>query len=210
MKKIISSLLFILALTACRQINIIATPTATFLPTAILTTMPPSTPTLTAIPTSELAPYYGPPQPAKIIINNKIYDSEIGTTMWITEVKPDGSVVGEIGDAFAIITPKEPIVTVSNPSLVLKLPVQINPTELWYGIFAVTEDEINLQNPKEGVYRWHPNYEQQPSLPLLAEQELTFSLDPGTYVLEVHASWGGIPPHVELEADYGFLIEVQE
>jgi len=216
MKKIISSLLFILTLTACRQINMIATPTTTFLPTAILTTMPPSTPTLTAIPTSELARYYGPPQPAKIIINNKIYDSEIGTTMWITEVKPDGSVVGEIGDAFAIITPTEPIVTTSNLSLILKLPIPINPTELWYAIFKVSEKELNSQDTEQGVFRWHPDYEAQKTYQgqihplLMAEQQLNFSLEPGIYVFEVHAGWGGTPPHTELEADYGFLLEVQE
>jgi hypothetical protein len=117
----------------------------------------------------------------------------------------------ETGDAFAIITPKEPVVTTSsNLSFTLKLPIPINPTELWYGIFAVTEDEIKSQDPKEDIYRWYPNYEQQPPLPLLAEQELTFSLDPGSYVLEVHARWGGQPPREELEADYGFFIEVQK
>ncbi len=187
MKKIILGLLFVLVLTSCQQTTVTAIPTA-----------------------DEFSPYYGTPQPAKAIVNGKIYDSEIGTTMWIIKVNSDGSQVTETGDAFAIITPTEPIVTTSNLSFTLKLPIPINPTELWYGIFSVTEDEINLQNSKEGVYRWYPNYKQQPHLPLLAEQELTFSLDPGTYVLEVHAGWGDIPPHTELEADYGFLFEVQE
>jgi hypothetical protein len=142
-------------------------------------------------------------------MEDKTYDSEIGTTMWVY-IDSDGNQAMEIGEAFAIITPTKPIVTTSNLSLILKLPIPINPTELWYAIFEVTEDEINSQNPNESVYRWQPNYEQQPSLPLLVEQELTFSLDPGIYVLEVHASWGGTPPHTELEADYSFLFEVQK
>jgi hypothetical protein len=157
----------------------------------------------------ELAPYYGSPEPIKIIIDGKTYNSEIGTTKWIREVQPGGIRVAEIGDAFAIITPKEPIVTTSDFSLTLKLPIPINPTELWYAVFAVPEDEINSQDPKEDVYRWQPNYEQQPSLQLLVEQQFKFSLEPGFYVLEVHAGWGGTPPHTELEADYGFLLEVQ-
>jgi hypothetical protein len=41
-------------------------------------------------------------------------------------------------------------------------------------------------------------------------QYLNFSLEPGIYVFEVHAAWGGKTPHTELEADYGFLLEVQE
>lgn len=188
MKKYILGLFIIFALAACQR--------------------KPATP----IPTpDELSPYYGEPQPAKVIINGKTYDSEIGTIMWVTEVHPDGSQTMMTGDAFAIITPREPIVTKSsNFSFTLKLPIPINPTELWYGIFAVTEDEIKLQDPKEDIYRWYPNYEQQPSLPLLAEQQMDFSLDPGFYVLEVNAGWGGIPPHTVLQADFGFLFEVQD
>jgi hypothetical protein len=209
MKKNVSILLFFLILTACQQANITAVPTTTPIPVVVSTPTMTLMPTLTVVPTSELVPYYGMPQPVVAIVNGKTYESEIGTTMW-AYFDSNGNQYIEVGDAFAIITPKKPIVTASKLLLTLELPIPINPTELWYAIFAVTNDEINSQDPKEDVYRWHPDYEQQPSLPLLAEQELTFSLDPGTYVLEVHVGWGGKPPHTELEADYGFLIEVQE
>ncbi len=170
----------------------------------------------TPIPTpDELAPYYGEPQPAKVIINSKIYDSEIGTTKWITEVQPDGSTAMVIGDAFAIITPTEPIITTSNLSLTLKLPIPINPTELWYALFKVSGQELDLQDSTHGAFRWNPDYktqtyQEQTHPQLLAEQQLTFSLEPGFYVLEIHAGWGDTLPHTELEADFGFLLKVQE
>lgn len=209
MKKIILSLVIALVVVACQQAEVSVESTNTFAPPATTTETPQSTSAPTAFPTSELSPYYGEPQPAKIIVNGKTYDSEIGTTQWI-KLDSEGRQYIEIGDAFAIITPKESVVVTSNLSFTLKLPIPINPTGLWYAIFPVTDDEIKSQDPKEGVFRWSPNYEQQPSLPLLVEQLLSFSFDPGFYVLEVHASWGGKPPHEELEADYGFLIEIQK
>ena len=163
----------------------------------------------------ELAPYYGTPQPAIAIVNGTEYESKIGTTQWIRESFSDGTRVIEIGDAFAINTPINPIVTSSNNLFILKLPIPINPTELWYAIYSVTEDEINSQDSSQGIFRWNPdyktqNYQEQTLLPLLVEQELTLPLDSGFYVLEVNAGWGGTPSHSELKADYGFLIEIQK
>ncbi len=209
MKKIFPFLFSILILIACQQAEISVEATNTLTPPSTNTETPQLTSAPTAFPTSELSPYYGEPQPATIIVNGKTYDSEIGTTQWI-KLDSEGRQYIEIGDAFAIITSKEPVVVTSNLSFTLKLPIPINPTGLWYAIFPVADDEIKSQNPKEGVFRWSPNYEQQLSLPLLVEQQLSFSFDPGFYVLEVHASWGGKPPHEELEADYGFFIELQK
>ena len=216
MKKFLPALFLIMVLATCRQTRTGAKRAVTSTPSVKLTA-PASTFTSakTPVPTSELAPYYGVPQPAKAIINGKTYNSEIGTTMWITEVKPDGSVVGEIGDAFAIITPIVPIITTSDLSLTLKLPLPINPTELWFAIYNVLKKELDSQDSTQGAFRWNPDYktqtyQDQTYPPLLMEQQLTFSLEPGIYVFEVHAGWGGIPPHTELEADYGFLLEVQK
>ncbi len=202
-------------MTACQQAEVSVEPTNTFTPLAISTETPALTPAPTAFPTSELSPYYGEPQPAKVIVNGKTYDSEIGTIKWITEIQPDGSRAMVIGDAFAIITPTEPIVTTSNLLLTLKLPIPINPTELGYALFKVSQKELDSQDSTHGAFRWNPDYKTQAyqgqtDLPLLAEQQLTFSLEPGIYVLEVHAGWGGIPPHTELEADFGFLFKAQE
>ena len=180
MKKYFLGLLIVLTLAACR------------LPFA-------------ATPKSELEPYYGDPQPAKLILEGKTYDSEVGTTKWIKAVS-NGGYAMEIADVFAIVTSREPVRTTSNPLLTLKLPIPIDPTKLWYALFAVTENELHSQDPKAYYYRWQPDNVQQHSLELLAEQPLNLSLEPGTYVLEVHAGWG----NSELEADYGFLIEVQE
>ena len=153
--------------------------------------------------------------PAKIIVDGKTYNSEIGTTQWIREVQPDGIRVMEIGDAFAIITPKESIVVNGDLSIILELPISINPTELWYIVYKVSEEELSSQDFTQDVFRWNPDYEAQMymenTVPLLSvAQHLNFSLESGIYVFEVHAAWGGKPPHTELEADYGFLLEVQE
>ena len=211
MNKIILSLFFVLVMTACQQAEVSAEPTSTFTSPAIDT----ETPAPRTISASELSPYYGEPQPAKIIINGKTYDSEIGTTRWIMEALPDGSQVTAIGDAFAIITPKEPIVVNGDLSILLRLPIPIDPTELWYIVYKVSEDELVSQNLTQDVFRWNPDYNTQmyidnASALLSDAQYLNFSLEPGIYVFEVHAAWGGKPPHTELEADYGFLLEVQE
>ena len=121
----------------------------------------------------------------------------------------------EFADAFAIITTIEPIRATSELAFTLKLPVPINPAQLWYALFEVSEQELESQDSTYGSYQWNPDYETQTvqgqtDLPLLAEQELSFILEPRIYVLEVHAGWGSAPPHTELEANYGFLLEVQE
>jgi len=215
MKKIILSLFFILVVTACQQAEVSVEPGNTFTPPATTTETLALASMPAAFPRSELSPYYGEPQPAKIIVNGETYDSEIGTTMWITEVHPDGSTAMVIGDAFAIITPIEPIITTSSFSLTLELPIPINPTELWYALFKVSEKELDAQDSTYGAFAWNPDYktqthQEQTYPPLLPKQQLTFSFEPGIYVFEVHAGWGGAKLHTELEADFGFLFEVQE
>lgn len=212
-QRILFVTLSLILLSACKSNSEVIEPTSTFIPLPIITST--FTPAITAFPTSELSPYYGEPQPAQIIINDEIYNSKIGTTKWITEVFPDGTYKMTIGDAFAIITPTEPILTKPNPSFTLKFSIPINPTELWYIFYKVSEQELNSQDSTHGSFAWNPDYKtqtyiEQTNLPLLSEQQLTFSLEPGFYVFEVHPGWGGAPPHTELEADYGFLIEVQE
>jgi len=215
MKKIIPSLFFASVMTACQQAGVSIEPTNTLTPQITSIATPILTAAPATFPANELSPYYGEPQPAKIIIDGKTYDSEIGTTRWITEVQPDGSTAMIIGDAFAIITPKEPVTVNGDLSLLLRLPIPINPTELWYIVYKVSEDELGSQDLTQDAFRWNPDYNTQmyidnASALLSDAQYLNFSLEPGIYVFEVHAAWGGKPPHTELEADYGFLLEVQE
>ena len=115
----------------------------------------------------------------------------------------------EIGDAFAVITPAQPIRATTPLTITLILPIPINPTDLWYRVFGVTDNDGSFDYSNQ-IARWNPPPQEQTFLSLLAQQKLTFSLTPGLYVLEVHAGWGGVKPWVELEADYGFLIEIQE
>jgi hypothetical protein len=164
------------------------------------------------IPENELAPYYGNPRPAKVVIDNNTYDSKIGTTKWI-KVTSNGRRYLEFADTFAIITPTQPILTTSNISLTLILPIPINPIQLWYTLFLVSEKEIDAQELEFGSFRWNAGnnmetYQGQTLLDLLPEQKIDISVDPGFYVLEVHAGWGHT--NAELEANYGFLFEVQE
>lgn len=202
MKNLFPVLLFVLVfvLSACQQAGVTAMPTIEV------------TPVSTA---DELAPYYGTPKPVQAIVNGKTYDSEIGTTRWITEVQPDGNRVTVIGDAFAIITPMQPIVVKPSFSFTLKLPIPINPTDLWYRLFKMSDKELNSQDTKHGAFSWNPDYKTQTyqdltSLPLLAEQQLSFTLESGIYVFEFHAKWEDKSTHDRLEADYGFLIKAQD
>jgi hypothetical protein len=211
-KKIILKLLVILVVTACQQIEVPIELTSTAALPVTSTETPSPKSGSTALPAKELSAYYGEPQPAKIIVNGKTYDSEIGNTKWITEVSHDGSQAAVFEDAFAIITPKEPIVVEGDLSLLLRLPIPIDPTELWYIVYKVSEDELGSQDLTQDVFRWNPDYNTQmyidnASALLSDAQYLNFSLEPGIYVFEVHAGWG---VHTELEADFGFLLEVQE
>ena len=193
MKKIVPSLFLTLILTACQQAAVVAEPT--FI--------------------SELSPYYGNPEPARILLDGETYNAEIGNFQWITEVYPDGTTTTLIGDAFAINTPKEPVIVNRDLAMVLELPIPIKPTELWYRVYKISQDELRVQDVTQDVFRWNPDSETQlyieNTVPLLsAAQHLNFSLELGIYVFQVHAAWGGKPPHTELEAEYGFLLDVQE
>jgi hypothetical protein len=187
-KKNTLGLIFIMILSACQQA--------------------PATP----VPTpDELAPYYGTPKPAKVIINGKSYDSGVGDTKWIY-IDSNGNQYMSVGDAFAIITPVQPVVVKSPFSLTLKLPIPINPTDLWYRLIAVTDkDRAHEPSDRDGSASWDPSsYPEQIFPSLLYQQELIFPPTPGTYVLEVCAGWGGTKQQVELRTVYGFLFEVQE
>ncbi|HET7144184.1 MAG TPA: hypothetical protein VFI68_09215, partial [Anaerolineales bacterium] len=124
-KKIILRLFFVLVVSACQQAEVSVEPINTFTPPTTTTETPSLTSAPTAFSTSELSPYYGEPQPAKVIVNGKTYDSRIGTTKWILKANSDGSHVTRIGDAFAIITPTEPIITKPSFSVTLELPILI-------------------------------------------------------------------------------------
>lgn len=184
MKKIIQFLFLTLTLSGCQQTTVTATPTI-----------------------DEFAPYYGQPQPAQVVVNGATYDSGVGNTTWVY-IDSEGNPVGELGDAGAVITPTKPILAKSLLSFTLRLPIPINPTDLWCRLFNVTDKSIY---PEWQVGRWTylKNQVEIPPTELLYEQALTVSLPPGTYVLQVHATWEG-SPITDLEADYGFLFEVQE
>lgn len=209
-RKMLIALLIVFVLSACGSISQTTRPISTPIPSPTIVYA--LTPSATAFPANELSPYYGEPQPAQIIMNDEIYNSKIGTTKWITEVFPDGTYKMIIGDAFAIITPAEPIIVKHDFAFVLKLPIPINPTELWYAVYNVSEQELNTQDTTDDALRWKPDYatqtyHKQTNLLLVVEQELNLSLESGFYVIEIHASWG---VRTELEADYGFLLKVQE
>ena len=184
MKKIFPCLLLVLASSACRQIAVPALPTA-----------------------DTFAPYHGTPQPASLIVNGEEFNSKVGTSTW-TYIDSDGNLVEEHGDAFAILTPTEPILARSPFAFTLILPVPANPVILVCRLFDVTDQ---VGQPAWYTGRW--DYLQNPleiQTQLRYEQDLTIPLTSGAYVLEVYAGWGRIGQHTELEVDYGFLIEIQE
>lgn len=129
--------------------------------------------------------------------------------MWIY-IDSSGDQYLQIGDAFAIITPIQPIVVTSPCSAILELPIPMSPTTLSYRLISVTEKDGIVENNNQ-IRRWNPTSNPESILPPLEyQQELTFSPTPGNYVLDIIAGWGGTEPHVRLQANYGFFIEVQE
>jgi len=83
--------LFLLALSAC-QLPVTGSPSAT--------------------PTADLSAYYGEPKAAVLIINGQQQRAGVGTSTWITSKSGD-EVSMSHGDAFAMVTPDQALVTKS-------------------------------------------------------------------------------------------------
>jgi len=117
---------------------------------------------------------------------------------------PDGTTGEVIGDAFAVITAAEPIVTTSPFTAILVLPIPVPPARLIYDLAPVSED--NKQPGSTAEYsRWQPQPEAQFPLPLLSRQAFNVATAPGLYVLSLFVEWEQLG-----SANHGFLIQIKK
>ncbi len=108
----------------------------------------------------------------------------------------------------------------------LLLPLEIPPDRLSMAAMLVSPsgtliyDNASDNATKESVGWWSDGQLRNPpiqreivnlgSLPLLSDQEITLSLEPGFYVLMVYASWADVEWYGHVGAEYNFLIEVRD
>jgi len=151
----------------------------------------------------DLTQYYGSPEPATLTIEGRAYESAIGTTSWRV-IMPDGRTGEVIGDAFAIITPAEPITAASPFTVKLELPLPFPPARLIYDLTAFAEDGKEPGSTAD-ISRWQPQAAEQFSLPLLSRQELTLAPASGLYVLHIFVEWEDLG-----YVSCGFLLKVEE
>ena len=136
------------------------------------------------------------PPPATLEINGSVQTSGIGTFCWSNESG------GLCADMIGVPTQPDPIITSSPIQAQLHLPLEEPPSNLELQIMPVDETSIDV-GPRN--YRWW-DYQDQPSgtLPLISEQAIDLSLEPGLYVLRITAWWDG-----EGDVTYGFLLQVE-
>jgi len=142
----------------------------------------------------------GPP-PAILEIDGNEQTSGIGSNCWKVENETYSLCVDKIG----IITPAEPLVTMSPFTTHLTLPLQEPLEELGFGATRVTDDD-ELREAVNDVRAWvfQGNRGNWYRLPLEREPDINLSLEPGLYVLVVGAKWKDIG-----SVTYGFLVQVK-
>ncbi len=162
---------------------------------------PPHLPAATPSATPDVADYYGRPTPATLLIDGQSQAAGIGTSTWVASKSGDQGVTVH-GDAFGIVTPREPLIVSSPFSATLQLPIPITPTELACSVLPVSASEQRA--PAAGATAiWNVYYQPNRSQPWDAGQAVTLTLQPGTYVLAVSATWAELG-----RVEYGFLLMV--
>jgi hypothetical protein len=155
-------------------------------------------------PSQDLSVFYGNRPPAAILIAGEQEQvAAVGTSTWTLEKKGQEQ-TSVHGDAFALVTPAEPLSVPASFTATLRLPIPIAPSILWYALKPVT-DNINRTTSSPDMTSWQVAFEQPgTSLELKPEQEISLSMQPGQYLLEIYAEWPELG-----SADYGFFLEVE-
>jgi hypothetical protein len=140
----------------------------------------------------------GPP-PALLEIDGNEQTSGIGSNCW----KEENETYSLCEDKIGIITPAEPLVTMSPFTAHLTLPLQEPLEELGFGATRVTDDD-ELREVVNDIRAWRfeGNWNKMPSE---RESDMNLSLEPGLYVLHVGAKWKDIG-----SVTYGFLVQVND
>ncbi len=135
-------------------------------------------------------------------INGNEQTSGIGSNCW----KVENETYSICSDTIGIITPAEPLLTMSPFTAHLILPLQEPPEELGISTTRVTDDD-ELKEIANDVRAWRfeGNRENWYKLPLERESDINLSLEPGLYVFNIFVKW-------EEKGDvfYGFLVHVND
>lgn len=155
--------------------------------------------------TPDLSLYYGDrPPAATLIVGDQEQAAGVGTSTWTVEKRREEKTVMH-GDAFGLVTPAEPLIVTSPFTATLLLPINVAPSTLWYRIQRASEN-LHWRTTGQESITWQVAIEQpDTSLALERRQGISFSLEPGQYLLEVYAEWTDLG-----SVDYGFFLEVQE
>jgi len=142
------------------------------------------------------------PPPAIFKINGNEQTSGIGSNCW----KVENETYSICTDTIGIITPAEPLLTMSPFTAHLILPLQEPPEELGFSATRVTDDD-ELKEAVNDVRAWRfeGNRGDWNKLPSVRESDINLSLEPGLYVLNVGAKWKDIG-----SVTYGFLVQVKD
>lgn len=142
------------------------------------------------------------PPPAILKINGNEQTSGIGSSCW----KVENETYSLCSDTVGIITPKEPLFSISPFTAHLRLPFLEPPEEFGFSATRVTDDD-ELKEVGNGVRAWRfkgkaGNWTNLPKEP---EPHINLSLEPGLYVLNVFVKWEG-----KGDVSYGFLVKVYD
>ncbi|MFQ5934406.1 MAG: hypothetical protein ACE5KI_07165, partial [Dehalococcoidia bacterium] len=150
-------------------------------------------PTPTPTPSLTLSGRSGPPL-VTLMIAGKEQISGLGTDCWTDCV-----------DTFGIPTAREALPADSPLTARLRPPVEQPVAESLLSVYPVTVDD-HLGLDAQGLRWWSPKGEAKVQFTLTLEGEtiVELSLEPGLYLLWLHAGWQG-----RGDAHYGFLVEVQ-
>jgi len=162
----------------------------------------PGIPTAPPTPGPDYSAYYGDPPPAVLSVGDQEQQAAVGSYSWITKL--EGNFAHVIADAFGMVTPDDPLPVRSPFSATLQLPLPVAPTRLRYELAQVKEEKIRDDHPDHGTISWSGIETRGSELNLQVQQQLTFNLAPGRYVLGVEAGWEGLG-----SVHYGFYLDVQ-
>jgi hypothetical protein len=142
------------------------------------------------------------PPPAILKIDGNEQTAGIGNSCW----KVENEKFSACTDGPGIITPREPLLTRSPFTALLRLPLQESPEELYFNTYRVTDDD-ELKEFANGVRVWRlkGNAVNMYKRPFEREPEFNLSLAPGLYVFNVGAEWKDKGSVI-----YGFLVQVND
>lgn len=142
------------------------------------------------------------PPAATLSIDGREQISGIGSYCWF-----EGN-MGVCADYAGIPTIGEPLPANSSITAHISLPLNETPEELQVNIVRVTDKDLlneSAVNESAGDLRfWKSSVGKYLALPLENEQDISLSLEPGLYVLNVFPRWKD-----KGSVAYGFLLEVQ-